>query len=208
MCRRPPAASERVGEAAAADPRLGAAPGARPAAVRLAAHRRARRGDGQHPARARPRRRANMARRSSTCGSSAPTCPTARRSKARSSGCRPRASRKRARSAPQGAQAGADHPRRGRGRGRARSMPTAFGKDPEFYDFYRAMQSYRHDLRHRRTKRRADVDHPVAGQRVSAAVPRARMTPISVQRVHSSRVQRPRATSRGTLRPITIRREE
>ena len=43
----------------------------------------------------------------------------------------------------------ADHPRRGRGRGRARSMPTAYGKDPEFYDFYRAMQSYRRDLRGR-----------------------------------------------------------
>ena len=39
------------------------------------------------------------------------------------------------------------------------SMPTAYGKDPEFYDFYRAMQSYRRDLRDRATGEQ--LDHPL-----------------------------------------------
>ena len=40
-----------------------------------------------------------------------------------------------------GRQAGADHPRRGRCR-RRQTYAASFGKDPQFYDFYRAMQSY------------------------------------------------------------------
>ena len=74
-------------------------------------------------ARAQPRRRANMARRSSTSGSSAPTCPTARRS---NSAYRADAHRARAGGALDrgaGLQAGADHPRRRRRRGGRAPMP-------------------------------------------------------------------------------------
>ena len=52
------------------------------------------------------------------------------------------------------------------------SMPTAYGKDPEFYDFYRAMQSYRHDLR--QSGAGPEQHHPVARQRISPPVPRTR----------------------------------
>ena len=41
-----------------------------------------------------------------------------------------------------GLQAGADHPRRGRRRGGRAPMPGRSTRIPEFYDFYRAMQSY------------------------------------------------------------------
>ncbi len=41
----------------------------------------------------------------------------------------------------QGQKRGADHPRRSRCGSRAH-LCRGFGKDPEFYDFYRAMQSY------------------------------------------------------------------
>ena len=41
-----------------------------------------------------------------------------------------------------GLQAGADHPRRGRRRGGRAPMPEPSTRIPDFYDFYRAMQSY------------------------------------------------------------------
>ena len=127
--------------AAAADPRLGAAQRARPAAVRRPAQPRARPDDGQYPERAQPRRhpiwradrrRPDQARR------------PARRHAARfrlSSGCAPRASRRRARSRRRGckqaqiirAEADAEA---------AATYAGAFNQDPDFYDFYRAMQSY------------------------------------------------------------------
>ena len=83
------------------------------------------------------------ARDRSTCGSSMPTCPTAPRSQsafermrtARAAGGAidpgARAASRRRSSAPRPMP----RPRR--------PMPRAFNKDPEFYDFYRAMQSYR-----------------------------------------------------------------
>jgi hypothetical protein len=52
----------------------------------------------------------------------------------------PRASRKRRRSARR-AKERADHPRRSV-RFRREDLCRSFGKDPAFYDFYRAMQSY------------------------------------------------------------------
>ncbi len=60
-----------------------------------------------------------------------------------SSGCAPRASRRRARSAPQG-QKQAQIIRAEADAEAAQIYAASFGKDPEFYDFYRAMQSYRH----------------------------------------------------------------
>ena len=42
-----------------------------------------------------------------------------------------------------GPEGGADRPRRGR-RDAARIYAESFSKDADFYDFYRAMQSYRH----------------------------------------------------------------
>ncbi len=84
----------------------------------------------------------SMARRSSTCGSSAPTCRPARRWTAPIRGCARRASRRRSPSAPRAtsrrswsapqADANAAH-----------IYADAFGKDPQFYAFYRAMQAYR-----------------------------------------------------------------
>ena len=48
----------------------------------------------------------------------------------------------------------------------------AYGKDPKFYDFYRAMQSYDTTFA-RSTALVRKLDHPVARQRVPAAVPAA-----------------------------------
>ena len=77
----------------------------------------------------------------STSGSSAPTCPTERRSRRLSTGCARRASRKRARSAREGAKQ-AQIIRAEADAEAAQTYAASFGKDPEFYDFYRAMQSY------------------------------------------------------------------
>ena len=49
----------------------------------------------------------------------------------------------------------------------------AFNQDPDFYDFYRAMQSYEASFVSDGTageSARPDQHHPVAGQRLSAAV--------------------------------------
>ena len=57
----------------------------------------------------------------------------------------------------------------------AATYAGAFNQDPEFYDFYRAMQSYElsfNSAAGRRESARADQHHPVAEQRISAAVPR------------------------------------
>ena len=105
--------------------------------------------DGECPPPARPGRRANMARRSSTCGSRRPTCPTARRCNPRSTGCARRASRKRGRSSAEGAKR-AQIIRAEADADAARIYAASFGKDPQFYDFYRAMQSYQIDLPRRR----------------------------------------------------------
>ena len=56
----------------------------------------------------------------------------------------------------------------------AAPMPAAFNQDPEFYDFYRAMQSYETSFviaPARRNAARAGQHHPVAEQRISAAIP-------------------------------------
>ena len=82
-----------------------------------------------------------MASRCSTCASSAPIFPTARRWTSafdRMRTAREQEARSiRAQGAKQAqiirAQADADA---------AKTYAASFGKDPEFYDFYRAMQSY------------------------------------------------------------------
>ena len=58
-----------------------------------------------------------------------------------STGCALRASRKRARSRPKG-QKRAQIIRAEADAEAARIYAAAFGKDPDFYNFYRAMQSY------------------------------------------------------------------
>jgi membrane protease subunit HflC len=84
--------------------------------------------------------RANMGCRLSTFESSAPTFPTAPRLLRRSIACARRGSRGafgRAQGAKQAqiirAEADAEA---------AKTYAASFGKDPQFYDFYRAMQSY------------------------------------------------------------------
>ncbi len=53
----------------------------------------------------------------------------------------------------------------------AQIYAAAFGKDPEFYNFYRAMQSYKTTfLPDAQGKRRADQHHPVAKQRISEGI--------------------------------------
>ena len=56
----------------------------------------------------------------------------------------------------------------------AATYAEAFNQDPEFYDFYRAMQSYEQSFLSAgdgRESARPDQHHPVAEQRLSAAVP-------------------------------------
>ena len=115
---------------------------------------------------AEPRSRANMASRSSTSASSAPTCPTARRSKPPSTACARRASRRRARSSAQGAKQ-AQIIRAEADAEAAQTYAASFGKDPEFYDFYRAMQSYQTTfIGDGQDKPCADDHHLVAAQRL------------------------------------------
>ena len=53
----------------------------------------------------------------------------------------------------------------------AQIYAAAFNKDPKFYDFYRAMQSYRTpSLRTPRPSQGRDLDHPDARTTVSEAV--------------------------------------
>lgn len=77
------------------------------------------------------RERRNMAPRSSTSGSSAPTCPKARRSKPRITGCAPRGSRKRFRSAPRGRRKRRSSAAAPTAKRRA-SMPPALARIPNF----------------------------------------------------------------------------
>ena len=115
---------------------------------------------------AEPDRARNMASKCSTSASSAPTCPTARRSTPPSTGCAPRASRRRARSAPQGAKQ-AQIIRAEADADAAKTYAASFGKDPEFYDFYRAMQSYQTTfVGDGQDKRGADDHHFVAAERL------------------------------------------
>ena len=159
---------------ARADPRLGAQERARPAAVRGPAQPRARPDDGQYPERAQPRRppiwRRDRRRPDQACRPARP----APRSNPPSSGCAPRASRRRARSRRRATSRRRSSAPRPMPR-RRRPMPAAFNQDPDFYDFYRAMQSYRisfvAETPHRRAAARAHQHHPVAQQRLSAAIP-------------------------------------
>jgi membrane protease subunit HflC len=72
-----------------------------------------------------------------------------------------------ARSAPR-APSGADHPRRGRRRGRA-DLCRKLRQGPEFYDFYRAMQSYETTFVGGGQGRRRR-HHPVAAERLSEGI--------------------------------------
>ena len=76
-----------------------------------------------------------------TCASSAPIFPTARRWTPPSTECAPRASRRPARYSRRAASRRRSSARR-RTPTRRKIYAASFGKDPEFYDFYRAMQSY------------------------------------------------------------------
>ena len=153
----------RPGRAGAeADPRLAAAQRAGQAALRLAAVARARGRDGEYPRRPRTASRANMASKSSTSGSRRRTCPTARRCNPPMSGCAPRGSRKRGRSAPRGKSGRRSSAPRPMPR-RRKPMPRRSARIREFYNFYRAMQSYQTTfLPQRAGQGRADQHHPVA----------------------------------------------
>ena len=125
---------------AVADPGLRRAPGARTRAVRLAADGRARHDDAEHPQVARPQAREYGAQvidvrikradlpDGTPLESAFDRMKTAREQEAAHD---PRA---RAEAPRSSAPTPMRRPRR--------STPTAYGKDPEFYDFYRAMQSY------------------------------------------------------------------
>ena len=82
-----------------------------------------------------------MASRFSTCGSSAPIFPTARRSPRHSTGCGPRVEQEARSIRAQGAKQ-AQIIRAEADAEAAQTYAASFGKDPDFYDFYRAMQSY------------------------------------------------------------------
>ena len=133
------AAAER---AASPDPRLGSPQRAWQGVLRLAPDARAPGRDGQRAHVVEPDRQSNMASRSSTCGSRRTDLPDGAPLQSRSTACAPRGSRKRARSvrrAPSRRRSSAPRPTpRPR-----KTYAASFGKDPQFYDFYRAMQSYR-----------------------------------------------------------------
>jgi membrane protease subunit HflC len=140
----------------------GAAPRARRGHLHPGGARRARSPDGARSATSSTRKPAATASRWSTCGSGAPICRsrTARRS---ISACRPSGSAKPPSSAPKGGQkaqeirSNADREAtvivaeanstaeqvRGDGDGeRNRLFAEAYGKDPDFFAFYRSMTAY------------------------------------------------------------------
>ena len=160
---------ERVSDAAAADPRLGAPQRARPAAVRGAAQPRARPDDGQYPAARSTASPPNMAREivdvrikradlpdGTPLDSAYERMRTARQQEARSIQAQ---GLKQAQIIRAEADAEA-----------AATYADAFNQDPDFYDFYRAMQSYETSFLAKDGQPAADQHHPVAGQRLSAAV--------------------------------------
>ena len=157
---------EQLREQLQPDPRLRSPQRARPRRVRLASDARAPGDHGQRPHVAEQNRAANMASRSSTSGSSAPTCPTALRWPPRSTACAPRASRKRGRSRPRAPSRPRSSALR-RTPTRRKTYAASFGKDPEFYDFYRAMQSYQTTfVGDGQDETRADQHHLVAAERL------------------------------------------
>ena len=89
----------------------------------------------------------------------------------------------------------------------ARIYAQSFTKDADFYDFYRAMQSYRVTFGGQRRRGAVGLDqhHPVAGQQLSEGVRRARAlirAPFVTSlrsREHSSGVQ-PDVASTGMIR--------
>ena len=138
--------TERVDEQLQPILSFGAAAGARQAQLPVAADRRARRGDGEHPHELDAQAREYGAQvidvriKRADLPDGTPLESRVPR------GCRPRASRKPRRSARRArrtrqiirAEAEAMRPR---------PMPTASARTRQFYDFYRAMQSYDYDLR-------------------------------------------------------------